>query len=40
MGLIEALKDVKGLCHGVIPAEETAAVTRAIILLQNAIQNR
>ncbi len=40
MELIEALKDVKGLLHGVIPPEETAQVTRALILLQDAVENR
>ena len=40
MDLIEALKDVKGLCHGELPREEIAEVTKALILLQDSLENR
>ena len=38
--LLEALKNTKGLCCDMLPSEERAALTRAMILLQDALENR
>jgi hypothetical protein len=40
MDLIEALKDVKALCRGELPRDEIAQVTKALILLQDAVEYR
>lgn len=38
--LLEALKDTRGLCADTLPSEERAALTRAMILLQDALEQR
>lgn len=38
--LLEALKDTRGLCHDSLPSDERAALTKAMILLQDALESR
>ena len=38
--LLEALKDTKGLCHDILPPEEIKQLTKAMILLEDALKNR
>lgn len=38
--LLEALKDVRGLCHDILPSEERVKLTKAMILLQDSLDNR
>ena len=38
--LLEALKDTRGLCYDTLPPEERKELTRAMILLQDALENR
>jgi len=38
--LLEALKDTRGLCSDILPSEERAALTRAMILLQDSLEHR
>jgi hypothetical protein len=38
--LLEALKDTRGLCHDTLPPEEQASLARAMLLLQDALENQ
>jgi hypothetical protein len=38
--LLEAIKDVRGLCRDSLTPEELSELTRAMILLQDALENR
>lgn len=38
--LLDALQDTKGLCYNALPPEERAQITKAMILLQEALENR
>jgi hypothetical protein len=38
--ILEALKDVRGFCHDILPASERSELTRAMIILQDALEKR
>ena len=38
--ILEALKDVRGFCSDTLPPAERSELTRAMIILQDALENR